>query len=59
MAYHDMNSNNRMDTGLFGIPSEGWGVSNNARGRFGAPSFQDAAFTMALDDIELSIHLRY
>jgi uncharacterized protein (DUF2141 family) len=59
MAYHDMNANNRLDTGLFGIPSEGWGVSNNARGRFGAPSFKDAAFTVGSDDIELSIRLRY
>jgi uncharacterized protein (DUF2141 family) len=31
-----------MATGLFGIPKEGFGVSNNPRILFGPPRFEDA-----------------
>lgn len=43
---HDENSNGRCDTNFLGIPSEGVGVSNNARGSFGPPKFRDARFIM-------------
>lgn len=40
---HDENSNNRMDTNFFGLPVEGWGVSNNVGpGLMGPPDFSDA-----------------
>jgi uncharacterized protein (DUF2141 family) len=42
---HDENDNLRLDTGLFGIPKEGFCFSNNAMGTFGPPSFESAAFT--------------
>jgi uncharacterized protein (DUF2141 family) len=38
---HDKNNNNKLDTNVFGIPKEGWGCSNNARGTLGAPKFKD------------------
>lgn len=41
---HDENANGRMDTNFFGLPKEGYGASNDARGRFGPPSFKDARF---------------
>src|ERR1700730_11432692 len=31
-CFHDENDNGRLDTGLFGIPTEGTAASNNARG---------------------------
>lgn len=43
---HDENKNNKMDTGLFGIPKEGFGASNNPKVRTGPPHFRDAAFTI-------------
>jgi uncharacterized protein (DUF2141 family) len=43
-CFHDENGNGRMDRGLFGIPAEGWVVSNNAKGFLGPPSFAAAKF---------------
>jgi len=45
-VFHDANRNNRLDTGLFGIPKEQFGFSNNAMGRFGPPSFEAASFVV-------------
>lgn len=42
--FHDENRNGVMDTNLLGVPREGYGASNDARGRLGPPRFQDAAF---------------
>lgn len=42
---HDEDSNGELNTGLFGIPSEFVGFSNNVRGTFGPPSFEKAAFS--------------
>jgi uncharacterized protein (DUF2141 family) len=41
---HDENGNGTMDTGLFGIPKEGYGASRDARKPFAPPAFEDAAF---------------
>lgn len=41
---HDEDGNKAMKTGLFGIPKEGYGASQDARGNFGPPSFGDARF---------------
>jgi len=43
-VFHDENSNRELDTGMFGIPSEGWGTSRNAPGAMGPPSWEDARF---------------
>lgn len=43
-AYHDANANGELDTGLFGIPIEDYGFSNDARGTFGPPDYEDAQF---------------
>ncbi len=42
-VYHDENRNDEFDQGLFGIPLEDYGFSNNASGFLGPPSFNDAA----------------
>ena len=41
---HDANDNGKMDATNLGIPKEGFGFSNNARGTFGPPPFDDAKF---------------
>ncbi|HEY2580953.1 MAG TPA: DUF2141 domain-containing protein [Mucilaginibacter sp.] len=43
-VFHDENNNKKMDTNFLGIPKEGVGASNNARGHFGPPKYQDAKF---------------
>jgi uncharacterized protein (DUF2141 family) len=39
--FHDEDGDGEMKTNLFGIPSEGYGFSNNARASFGPPKFHD------------------
>jgi uncharacterized protein (DUF2141 family) len=45
-AYLDENNNTKLDTNLFGLPTELYGFSRNARNLAGPPSFADAAFRM-------------
>ena len=54
--YHDENGNGELDSNMLGIPVEGYGFSNNA-GRFGPPSFEDAAVTLE-DDLHIDIRVR-
>lgn len=53
--YHDENSNGKMDQNFIGIPKEGMGASNNAKGRMGPPKFKDAA--VVIDDIDIDIEI--
>ena len=54
-AYHDKNDNGKLDTGMFGIPKEALGTSNDATVRFGPPKYEDAVFH--LEQPELTIHI--
>lgn len=44
--FHDENDNNKLDTGWFGIPKEGYGASNDAKGKMGPPKYEDAKFQL-------------
>lgn len=44
--FHDENSNSTMDKSMLGIPKEGFGFSNNAKGTFGPPSFEKVIFDL-------------
>lgn len=55
---HDENNNLEMDTRIFGLPKEGYGFSNNAKGLFGPPSFKDARFAYSPTQI-VKINIRY
>ena len=48
-VFHDLNSNGILDKNPFGIPTEPYGFSNNARNTFSAPSFGQASFTHSKD----------
>lgn len=56
---HDENENMELDTNFFGVPKEGYGFSNNARGRFGPPRFSDTQFTVDSDTYIHQIGLNY
>jgi uncharacterized protein (DUF2141 family) len=43
---HDENQNLKMDFNVVGIPKEGYGFSNDAKGLFGPPAFGKAAFSV-------------
>lgn len=46
---HDENDNGKLDTNLVGMPREPWGTSNDARGNFGPPKWDDASFVVEGD----------
>jgi uncharacterized protein (DUF2141 family) len=54
-AYHDVNNNGQLDRNAFGIPSERYGFSRDARGITGPPSFDDAVVTITEEPIKISI----
>lgn len=56
---HDENLNGKLDTNWLGVPKEGYGFSNDAKARFGAPSFRAASFTYDGKNLSLAIKLRY
>ncbi len=58
-VFHDENSNGKLDANLLGIPCEGVGASNNARGHFGPPKFEAAAFQFAGGKLELKMTIAY
>ena len=55
--FHDVNSDGELNTNIFGIPKEPYGFSNNAKGKFGPPSFEKAAFEVKEDNQKMSITL--
>ena len=57
-VYHDENSNNRLDTMMFGIPSEDYGFSNDATGIFGPPEYKDALFVLDSPKKEMTINVK-
>ena len=56
---HDENMNGKIDTNLVGIPTEGYGFSNDAKAMFSAPSFSAARFPYDGRTLDLTISLHY
>ena len=55
-TFHDENANGKLDTNFVGFPKEGFGFSNNAMGRFGPPSFEQAKFSIGSAKLRIEIH---
>jgi uncharacterized protein (DUF2141 family) len=58
-VFHDENSNGKLDTNFMGIPREGVGASNDARGHLGPPKFDSAAFRFAGGRLDMKITINY
>ncbi len=58
-VYHDANGNRDFDRSPIGMPTEGFGFSNDAPTRFGLPSFDAVRFTVKPGANQLKIKLRY
>jgi uncharacterized protein (DUF2141 family) len=56
---HDENMNGKLDTKWPGIPKEGYGFSNDAKGFLGPPSFSAASFQYDGQNLDLTIILNY
>lgn len=55
--FQDENGNRKLDTGIFGIPKEKYGFSNDAEGVMGPPSYDKCRFTFA-GDTTMVVHLK-
>lgn len=44
--YADKNSDSKLNTNFLGIPSEGFGISNNPKAKTRAPKFTEASFDL-------------
>ena len=58
-VFHDANANGKLDTNLLGMPREGVGASNDAKGHFGPPKFDAAKFRFAGGRLEMKITVQY
>ncbi|MBP1722027.1 MAG: hypothetical protein H6Q45_639 [Deltaproteobacteria bacterium] len=56
-AFHDQNGNNRLDTNFMGMPTERYGFSNHADGRFGLPPFSQTVITLNAPEAVIDINL--
>ncbi len=58
-VYHDENMNGKVDRGLFGIPREGVGFSNDAKLYRKGPHFDEAQFRVARPVERIALRLRH
>ena len=59
VVIHDENMNGKLDINWLGVPTEGYGFSNDAKGVLGAPSFSDASFKYDGRNVDLTMSLHY
>ena len=57
-AFQDADGDDKLSLNNFGIPREPFGFSNNARARFGLPSFDAAAFSLTTAGASQRVVLR-
>ena len=57
--YHDANDDAKVNKGWFGIPQEGYGVSNNIVHATRGPRFGEALFRLAEQVHEVNIRVHY
>lgn len=56
---HDENRDGELATNVMGMPKEGYGFSNDAKGTLGAPSFEAASFSYNGESLDMTIALQY
>ena len=55
--YHDLNENNQLERGTFGLPAEPWGMSNNVIGVMAPATFEQASFEVRSPETRVEIGL--
>ncbi len=56
-VFQDLDNDGELDRGALGRPTEPYGFSNDARGRFGPPSWQEAHFEIDRPELRIEIGL--
>jgi uncharacterized protein (DUF2141 family) len=59
VIFHDENDDSKLDKNALGLPTEGYAMSNNARGLMSAPAFRDTAVRIGDRDEVIRIKLVY
>ncbi len=59
IVFHDEDDNGMLDENYWGVPTEGYGFSNDAQGFLGAPDFDAAAVAVDAADKAIMINLIY
>lgn len=57
-VFHDENENGNLDRHALGFPLEPYGFSNNARGKFGPPTYEQVKFQVGDTPVQLEIQLK-
>jgi uncharacterized protein (DUF2141 family) len=57
--YHDSNGDEQLNRGTFGIPTEGYGFSNDAPATNAPARYEDAVFLLAGSRTTVPIRMRY
>ena len=57
--YHDENGNKKFDKNFIGLPTEGFGFSNNPKIFFGPPDHDEAAFEVGSEPVTIHIDVTY
>ena len=58
-VFHDEKRTGKVETNFLGIPRSGLGASNDPQPRFGAPTFQAAAFTVPDRPAAITLRMQY
>lgn len=58
-VYHDADGDGKFGRNWIGMPTEGWGFSNDPPRSFGVPTFAEVAFTADGSGSRQTIHMRY
>ena len=59
VVLHDEDSDRALDTNFIGVPTEGYGVTNNPKPRLRAATFNEAAFTLGAEGAEKTVSIQY
>ncbi len=57
--FHDENNDKKLNSNFIGMPKEGLGFSNNAKGNLGAPKYDDAKFDFIKPEQTINISVKY
>lgn len=57
-AYHDVNDDSQLNRNVFGVPTERYGFSNDARGKLGPPTFDQAVISLPEAGATIPISIR-
>jgi uncharacterized protein (DUF2141 family) len=58
-AFHDENSNGKLDTNFFGFPLEGFAFSNDVHPFLSSPAFKAVAVQLGASNETITMHMQY